>query len=70
MIPMVTGPFNGAAVMAGAAETYVALGVVAEIPSPWIFAAAALVVLLVVVPVRLLHRTTTPQPLDDVEAQP
>ena len=55
LVPMVVGPFIGAAVIAGADETYVDLGVVKQVPTPWIFPAAALVVLLVVVPVRLLR---------------
>ena len=56
LVPMVLGPFVGAAVIAGADETYVDLGVVRQVPSPWIFLAAAVVVLLVVVPMHLLRR--------------
>lgn len=56
LIPMVVGPFIGAAVISGAAETYVDLGVVKQVPTPWIFPAAALVVALIVVPVALLRR--------------
>lgn len=56
LIPMVAGPFIGAAVIVGAAETYVDLGVVKQVPTPWIFPAAAVVAVLVVVPVRLLRR--------------
>ncbi|MGN6220664.1 MAG: MFS transporter [Microbacterium sp.] len=56
LIPMVAGPFVGAAVIVGAAETYVDLGVVKQVPTPWIFPAAAVVAVLVVVPVLLLRR--------------
>lgn len=56
LIPMVLGPFIGAAVITGADETYVDLGVVRQVPTPWIFPAAAAVVLLIVVPVLLLRR--------------
>ena len=56
LIPMVIGPFIGAAVISGANETYLDLGVLKQVPTPWIFTAAAAVALLVVVPVRLLSR--------------
>ena len=56
LIPMVAGPFIGAAVIVDAAETYVDLGVVKQVPTPWIFPAAAVVAVLVVVPVLLLRR--------------
>lgn len=56
LIPMVLGPFIGAAVITGADETYVDLGVVRQVPTPWIFPAAAAVVVLIVVPVVLLRR--------------
>ena len=63
LIPMVLGPFIGASVIVGANETYTDLGVVKQVPTPWIFAAAAVVALLVVVPVAMLRRVppgTTP----------
>ena len=56
LIPMVLGPFIGAAVITGADETYVDLGVVRQVPTPWIFPAAAAVVVLIVVPVVFLRR--------------
>lgn len=56
LIPMVIGPFLGAAVITGANETYVDLGVIKQVPTPWIFAASAVVALLVVLPVHLLRR--------------
>lgn len=55
LVPMIVGPFVGAAVIAGADETYVDLGVVKQVPSPWIFLAAALLVLLVVLPMSVLR---------------
>ena len=65
LVPMVVGPFLGAAVIAGADETYVDLGVTKQVPSPWIFPAAALVVLLIVIPERLARarerRETVPE---------
>lgn len=59
LIPMLVGPFLGAAVIAGADETYVELGAVRQVPTPWIFPAAALVVALIVVPVRRLRAAGT-----------
>ncbi|QCX28482.1 MFS transporter [Nocardioides jishulii] len=74
MVPMVVGPFIGAAVIVGADATYVDLGVVKQVPTPWIFPAAALVAILTVVPARLLTRATPPDATDplthDVEALP
>jgi len=63
LIPMVVGPFLGAAVITGADETYVDLGVVKQVPTPWIFVAAAVVALLVVVPARRLRDAPVPVPL-------
>lgn len=56
MIPMVVGPFIGAAVIMGANETYVDLGVVKQVPTPWIFLAAAALLILVIWPVRMLPK--------------
>lgn len=47
MIPMIIGPFLGAAVITGAANTYTSLGVVQPVPGPEIFATAAVVLILV-----------------------
>ena len=55
LIPMVVGPFIGSLVIMGAGETYEDLGVVKPVPTAWIFLAAALVTLLVVIPVRRLR---------------
>ena len=56
MLPMIIGPFIGAAVIKNSAETYVDLGVVKTVPTPAIFLAAAAVLLVVVVPVLWLQR--------------
>ncbi|WP_228479695.1 MFS transporter [Microbacterium abyssi] len=56
LVPMVVGPFLGAAVITGAAETYIDLGQVKQVPTPWIFVAAAVVALIALVPVRMLRR--------------
>lgn len=58
LVPMVLGPFIGAAVIRGADEYYEDLGQLKQVPTPGIFAAAAVVVLLIVIPVRALRRGT------------
>lgn len=71
LIPMVVGPFIGAAVISGANETFIDLGVVKQVPTPWIFPAAALVVLLIVFPALALGRSepdkTTESEINSVE---
>lgn len=56
LIPMVIGPFIGAAVISGADEYYEDLGQLKQVPTPAIFAAAAVVILLIIVPVQALRR--------------
>lgn len=56
LIPMFVGPFIGATVISGAGETYIDLGVIKQVPTPWIFPAAAAVALLVIIPVAWLTR--------------
>lgn len=56
LLPMVTGPYIGAAVIRGSGRTYVDLGVVKQVPTPGIFLAAAMLLLLVFVPVFALRR--------------
>ncbi|GAA5026244.1 MFS transporter [Microbacterium fluvii] len=56
LIPMVAGPFIGAAVIVGANETYDDLGVIKQVPTPWIFVAAAVVAAFVVIPAFALRR--------------
>jgi MFS family permease len=62
LIPMVAGPFLGAAVIVGANETYLDLGIVKQVPTAWIFLAAAVVAVFVVIPVRLLGRVPASVP--------
>lgn len=56
MLPMIVGPFIGAAVINGNAQTYMELGAVKTVPTPGIFLAAAIVLLVAIVPVLLLRR--------------
>ena len=56
MLPMVTGPYIGSAVIGHTGRTYEDLGVVKEVPTPGIFLASALVLLLIALPLWLLHR--------------
>jgi len=58
LIPMCTGPYIGSFVigLTGAGATYEDLGTVKQVPTPWIFLAAAAVLLLVLIPIRLLKR--------------
>ncbi len=56
LLPMIIGPSIGAAVIKSSADTYVDLGVVKNVPTPAIFLAAAVVLLLVTIPVILLKR--------------
>lgn len=56
LIPMVTGPFIGSAVISNSNSTYVDLGVVKMVPTPSIFLAAAIVLLVTIVPIVLLKR--------------
>ncbi len=56
LLPMVTGPGIGSAVIRHGGETYEELGVVKEVPTPEIFIASALVLLLIAAPLFLLRR--------------
>lgn len=56
LVPMVVGPFIGAAVIIGANETYVDLGVVKQVPTPWMFLVSAAIAVLVIIPVAVLQR--------------
>ncbi len=56
MLPMLIGPFIGAAVIRGNAATYDVLGVIKTVPTPAIFLAAGAALLLVLIPVLLLKR--------------
>ncbi|MEU8800924.1 MFS transporter [Spirillospora sp. NPDC048819] len=59
LIPMIIGPYLGAAVIKGADERYEDLGVLKHVPTPAIFLAAAAVLVLIVPPVLALRRDTT-----------
>ena len=61
LIPMVTGPYIGAAVIANNNATYEELGVVKTIPTPSIFLAAAAVAVFAVIPIVVLMRKTKTQ---------
>ena len=56
LLPMVTGPVIGAAVIKNGASTYVELGQVKTVPTPGIYLAAAAVLLLTFVPILALRR--------------
>ena len=56
MLPMIIGPFIGAAVIRVNGQTYVELGQSKTVPTPAIFLAAAIALLLVAVPLLLLRR--------------
>jgi len=56
MLPMIIGPFIGSAVIKGSGEFYEDLGVLKQVPTPAIFLAAAVVLLLMLIPVFLLKR--------------
>ncbi len=55
--PALIGPFIGAAVITGADEYYIELGVAKLVPTPGIFLAAAAALVLIVIPSVLLRRT-------------
>lgn len=56
MLPMVIGPYIGAAVIKNSNGTYLDLGVVKNVPTPSIFLAAAVVLLFIIIPIFMLKR--------------
>lgn len=56
LLPMVIGPSIGAAVIRGSNSTYIELGQVKTVPTPNIYLAAAVVLLLVAIPVLVLRK--------------
>lgn len=56
LLPMIIGPYIGAAVIKNSNSTYVELGVVKNVPTPSIFLAAAVVLLFVIFPIMMLKR--------------
>ena len=59
LLPMIIGPSIGAAVIRGSDSTYIDLGQVKTVPTPGIYLAAAVVLLLVAVPVYLLKKRSS-----------
>jgi len=56
LVPMLVGPYLGAAVITGAGEVYEDLGVVKQVPTPGIFLMALAVLVLIAVPAVALRR--------------
>lgn len=55
-LPMLIGPYIGAAVIKNSASTYVDLGVVKSVPTPAVFLASAAALLFVLIPILMLKR--------------
>ena len=55
LIPMVIGPSIGAAVIRNSSNTYIDLGQVKSVPTPGIYLAAAIVLLLTIIPLTILR---------------
>jgi len=56
MLPMIIGPWIGAAVIKNSGSTYIDLGTVKNVPTPAIFLAAAAVLVLIAIPLIFLKR--------------
>jgi len=56
LLPMIIGPWIGAAIIRGGEGTYVELGQIKSVPTPGIYLAAAAVLLMVLIPVFALRR--------------
>ena len=56
MLPMIIGPWIGAAVIKNSGSTYVDLGMIKNVPTPAIFLASAAVLVLIVIPLIFLKR--------------
>ena len=56
LLPMIIGPSIGAAVIKGSNSTYMELGQLKTVPTPGIYLAAAVILLLVAVPVLVLKK--------------
>ncbi len=56
LLPMILGPWLGAAVIRGSDSTYIELGQVKTVPTPGIYLAAAAVLLFAAIPVLLLRK--------------
>ena len=67
LIPMITGPYIGAAVIANNNQTYEELGVVKTIPTPNIFLAAAAVAVFSLIPIAVLLHSRRKAQAEDTE---
>lgn len=56
LLPMIIGPYIGAAIIKSSNETYVDLGIVKQVPTPAIFLGAAVLLALSVIPIILLKK--------------
>jgi len=56
MVPMIIGPSIGAAVIRNSGSTYNDLGEVKNVPTPGIFLASAIALLLIIIPIIFLKR--------------
>jgi MFS family permease len=73
LLPSLVGPFVGAAVIIDADEFYLDLGVLKQVPTPGIFLAAAITLVLIVIPVlalRRIERNNPAVPADRVATPP
>lgn len=57
MIPMIVGPYLGAAAIKNSNLTYTELGVVKSVPTPLVFLIASLITILSIIPLLLLKRS-------------
>ena len=58
LLPAVTGPYIGSAVIGSSGQTYEELGTLKQVPTPDIFLFSGIVLLLIAIPLFLLHRKT------------
>jgi len=69
MLPMIIGPAIGAQVIKGNAQTYVDLGQTKTVPTPAIFLAAAVVLVLTAIPLWLMKRTQKNDAIDNASQE-
>ena len=58
LLPAVTGPYIGSAVIGSSGQTYEELGTIKQVPTPYIFLFSGIVLLLIAIPLYLLHMKT------------
>ena len=56
MLPMIIGPYIGSFVIHNSAATYIDMGQVKNVPTPWIFLAAAVIAALTILPYNAYNR--------------